>query len=48
MALLDVPAGPVVGRALAFLLELRIEEGPLGEEEAEKRLRAWWSAQQAN
>ena len=45
MELLDVPAGPVVGKALAFLLELRMEEGPLGEPEAERRLREWWDQQ---
>ena len=47
MDLLGVPAGPVIGRALAFLLELRMEEGPLGPEEAERRLRAWWAEQPA-
>jgi poly(A) polymerase len=41
MELLGVGPGPVVGRALDFLLELRIEEGPLGEEEASRRLLAW-------
>jgi poly(A) polymerase len=41
MELLGVGPGPVVGRALDFLLELRIEEGPLGEEEATRRLQAW-------
>jgi poly(A) polymerase len=45
MALLGVAPGPVIGRALAFLLELRLDEGPLGEEEAEHRLRAWWAEQ---
>ncbi len=45
MALLGVPAGPVVGRALGFLLELRLDEGPLGEEEATRRLLAWWADQ---
>ena len=45
MELLGVPAGPAVGRALAFLLELRMEEGPLGAEEAERRLREWWDHQ---
>jgi poly(A) polymerase len=44
MALLGIPPGPRVGRALEFLLELRIDEGPLGEDEATRRLRAWWSA----
>jgi poly(A) polymerase len=45
MALLGVPPGPEVGRALEFLLELRIEEGPLGEEEAARHLRAWRASQ---
>jgi poly(A) polymerase len=30
-----------VGEAWNFLLELRLDEGPLGETEAEARLRAW-------
>ena len=34
----------MVGRALAFLMELRLDEGPLGEEEAGRRLIAWWQA----
>ncbi len=44
MELLGVGPGPVVGRALAFLMELRLDEGPLGEEEAGRRLQAWWKA----
>ena len=47
MARLGVPPGRVVGDALAYLLELRLEEGPLGEEEAGRRLDAWWAARQA-
>jgi poly(A) polymerase len=43
MAILNLRPGPMVGEAYRFLLELRLEEGPLGEEEAERRLRAWWS-----
>ena len=43
---LELSPGPVVGEALGFLLELRIEEGPLGEEEATKRLDEWWAARQ--
>ncbi len=46
MARLDLPPGRDVGRALAYLLELRLEEGPLGEEEAGRRLDAWWAAEQ--
>ena len=40
---LGIAPGPAVGQALAFLLEARIEEGPLGEEEALRRLDAWWA-----
>lgn len=43
--ILQVPPGPVVGRAYKFLLELRLEEGTLGIEVVEERLRQWWSAQ---
>ena len=39
----SVPAAR--SEALAFLLELRLDEGPLGEEEATRRLLAWWAAQ---
>jgi poly(A) polymerase len=46
MELLGVGPGPVVGEALAMLLEARLDEGPLGEEEAERRLLAWWAERQ--
>jgi len=46
MELLGVRPGPVVGEALGMLLEARTEEGPLGEEEAVRRLRAWWAERQ--
>jgi poly(A) polymerase len=46
MELLGVGPGPVVGEALAILLEARLDEGPLGEEEAERRLLAWWAERQ--
>ncbi|MEY3745408.1 MAG: hypothetical protein RLZ48_1086 [Actinomycetota bacterium] len=42
MELLGVPAGPVVGAALEFLMDIRLEEGLIGEEAAVARLRAWW------
>ena len=44
MRLLELRPGPEVGEAYRFLLELRLEEGPLGEEVAEQRLREWWAA----
>lgn len=43
MAILGIPPGREVGEAYRFLLELRLSEGPLGDAEAEQRLRAWWS-----
>ena len=45
MAQLGIGPGRQVGRALSFLLELRMEEGPLGEEEARRRLASWWEEQ---
>jgi poly(A) polymerase len=44
MRLLDIPAGPQVGQAYRFLMELRLDRGPLGEEEATQELLAWWQA----
>ncbi len=45
MALLDLKPGPVVGRAYKFLLNERMEHGPLPTEEAEARLLRWWAEQ---
>ena len=42
MIILGIPPGPEVGEAYRFLLEVRLDEGPLGPEEAERRLRSWW------
>jgi poly(A) polymerase len=44
MAHLGIGPGREVGEALAMLLEARLEEGPLGEEEALRRLDEWWAA----
>jgi poly(A) polymerase len=44
MEILEIPAGPDVGVAYKFLMELRLDEGPLGQEEAKNRLLAWWSS----
>jgi len=44
MRLLGLRPSPEVGEAYRFLLELRLEEGPLGPEVAEERLRAWWAS----
>jgi len=42
MEILGITPGPVVGEAYRFLLDLRMEEGPIGEEAARERLLAWW------
>jgi poly(A) polymerase len=44
MALLDLKPSREVGEAYKFLLELRLDEGPLGEDEATRRLLDWWAA----
>jgi poly(A) polymerase len=41
MKFLDVPPGRVIGEALEFLLELRLDEGPMSEDEAYARLAEW-------
>lgn len=43
MKLLDIKPSAAVGKALDFLLELRLENGPLGEERATEELLNWWS-----
>ncbi len=45
MGLLGIKPGPVVGRAYKYLLNERMEHGPLEAAEAERRLRAWWAEQ---
>jgi poly(A) polymerase len=45
MAILGIRPGPVVGRAYKFLLELRLDNGPMGAGAAEAELRAWWADQ---
>ena len=45
MARLGVTPGRDVGRALEFLMEIRLEEGLLGDEEIGRRLDEWWAAQ---
>ena len=44
MEILDIKPGREVGEAYAFLLEIRLDEGAIGFEEAKKRLLSWWAA----
>ena len=45
MTILGIPPGRDVGRAYQWLLERRIEEGPLGEDRAREELLTWWAEQ---
>jgi len=40
---LGIGEGRAVGDALAFLLDLRLDEGIVGADEARRRLRDWWT-----
>ncbi|CAB5143399.1 unannotated protein [freshwater metagenome] len=44
MRILDLKPSPVVGEAYNYLLELRMEQGPLGVEKATQELLNWWRA----
>ncbi|MFL6161933.1 MAG: CCA tRNA nucleotidyltransferase [Jatrophihabitantaceae bacterium] len=46
MRILDIPPGPLVGKAYQHLLALRMERGPLDHDEAVAELRSWWAANQ--
>lgn len=44
MRILDIPPGREVGEAYEFLLNLRLDRGPMDAATAEEALRAWWAA----
>ncbi|MFI6878347.1 CCA tRNA nucleotidyltransferase [Streptomyces sp. NPDC050400] len=44
MEVLDVTPGPVIGQAYKFLLELRLENGPMEYDAAVAALKEWWAA----
>lgn len=44
MEILSIKPGPTIGKAYEYLLELRLEHGPLGKERAKEELLTWWSA----
>jgi poly(A) polymerase len=45
MEILGVPPGPLVGRAYRYLLELRLENGPMEHDQAVAALKEWHAAQ---
>lgn len=46
MAILGIGPGREVGAAYKFLMERRMEEGPLGQERATEELQTWWAGRQ--
>jgi poly(A) polymerase len=47
MAILGISPSPIVGRAYQYLLDLRMDRGPLGQEVAKAELLKWWSENQS-
>lgn len=43
MAILGIPAGREVGAAYNYLLNVRLDEGPIGADLARERLLSWWA-----
>ena len=46
MAILELPPGREVGQAYTFMLEQRLENGPMDEAAATQTLKRWWAQQQ--
>jgi len=44
MEILQIGPGPEVGQAYRFLLDLRMDRGPLPRDQAVEALQAWWAA----
>ncbi|MFG2114957.1 CCA tRNA nucleotidyltransferase [Streptomyces sp. NPDC048718] len=44
--ILDIGPGPAIGRAYKFLLELRLENGPMEQDAAAAALKEWWATQE--
>ncbi len=45
MQILGVAPGPAVGKAYKYLLELRLENGPMERDQAVAALQEWWATQ---
>jgi len=43
MDILELTPGPAVGAALEFLMDIRLEEGLVGDAEIRRRLHDWWA-----
>jgi poly(A) polymerase len=47
MEILGISPSPIVGRAYQYLLDLRMDRGPLGPDVAKAELLKWWSENQS-
>jgi len=45
MELLGIAPGPTVGRALDFLMEIRLDEGEIDHKDARRRVQEWFQQQ---
>jgi poly(A) polymerase len=45
MEILNIPAGPMIGKAYNYLLNVRLDEGPLSYDQAVEHLKTWWNSQ---
>ncbi len=45
MEILGIGPGPAVGAAYKYMLELRLENGPMGHDAAVSALKEWWAEQ---
>lgn len=43
MSILGIAPGPIVGEAYRYLMELRLDRGPLNEQQATDELITWWA-----
>jgi len=48
MQVLGIPAGRAVGEAYKYLLEVRLDRGPLDRDDAIEVLRQWWAERPGN
>ena len=48
MELLGLGPGPAVGEALGFLMQIRLDEGLIGEKDVRERLLTWWQERQGS
>ncbi|MER7073087.1 CCA tRNA nucleotidyltransferase [Terrabacter sp. NPDC000476] len=46
-ATLGIRPGPVLGQAYAYLLSVRLDDGPIGPDAAREKLLAWWAARES-